>query len=121
MAKLRLTIDELQVESFATGADGSARGTVRAQSYHTAPGGYECTNPWCAGQTGFYCGVATDAGDTCDSTQLQIMCGCTAGQTACDTTCGPTNNFDPTCAYGAGCPDYTNDAHCPTNAGYIGC
>ena len=104
MEKLRLTIDELRVESFATGAGRLTRGTVRAES-----------------DTGLYCEVATVAGNTCESTQLQIICGCTAGQTACDSLCGPTHNYEPTCQVEAGCPDYTHDAHCVTNAGYIGC
>jgi hypothetical protein len=40
MRKLRLTLDELAVETFATGADVEARGTVAAREAPTIP-------PWC--------------------------------------------------------------------------
>lgn len=122
MSKLRLTIDELQVETFTAGTGGAIRGTVKARSYLSDVGGYGCSNPWCAGETTSPCQAATDAGYGCDSTQFQILCGCTAGPSACDVGCGrPTWNYEDTCQYGGNCPDYTHDAHCPTNPGYIGC
>jgi len=106
MAKLRLTLDELQVETFPTTGGAAGRGTVRGQD---------------SGTDDLYCQAGTWGGNGCDSTQYQIMCGCTAGgpeNGTCDVSCGATCMMDETCDYGCGA---TYDAHCPTNPGYQGC
>lgn len=78
MEKVRLTIDELQVQSFATtGVEAAGRGTVRA---HDAPtDAVECPTAdpnWdtCWGSCGDTCGGSCD----CDSAYCSDTCywGC---------------------------------------------
>lgn len=102
MAKLRLSLDALAVETFETAEEASHRGTVRGNDES------ESNDTWC----GMY---------GCDSTQYQIMCTCTVQPAnTCDYTCqGTCNGYDDTC--NSGCAGYTQDAHCPTAPGYLGC
>jgi hypothetical protein len=101
MSKLKLTVESLQVETFETSDLAGARGTVRGNDSMS-------NDTWC----GAY---------GCDSTQLQIMCTCTVQPAnTCDYTCqGTCNGYDDTC--NSNCEGYTQDAHCPTAPGYLGC
>jgi hypothetical protein len=101
MAKIKLRIDALEVETFQTSGEAGTKGTVFGNDTLSH-------DTWC-GAWG------------CDSTQLQIMCTCTVQpENTCDHSCaGTCNGVDDTCNWG--CPGYTEDAHCPTNPGYQGC
>ncbi|HEX8903530.1 MAG TPA: hypothetical protein VF771_01670 [Longimicrobiaceae bacterium] len=72
MEKVRLTLDDLEVQSFTTtGGDRTRRGTVRGHD--------ECTDP-------IYCPTADPAWDTCwDSCADTNCCGGSGG--SCDGSC----------------------------------
>jgi hypothetical protein len=101
MQKLKLDPDLLRVESFATAADGVARGTVPAyaaavetvQTVVPITGASVCTCP-----TG--CGGVTCGGfiTECQPTCATGACGgqSCGGPTLCDITC-PTGCIGPTC------------------------
>ena len=102
MAKLKLALDELQVETFETAADAGPHGTVRALSGNTDDA---------------YCWAGTWGGTNCESTGQQIMCGCTAGgqnNGTCDLSSGGTcDGYNDTCQNT--CPNY------PTGEAYQSC
>jgi len=101
MSKLKLTVESLRVETFETSDEAGTRGTVLANDSLS-------NDTWC-GEWG------------CDSTQLQLICTCTVQPAnTCDYTCqGTCNGYDDTC--NSTCQGYTQDAHCPTAPGYLGC
>ena len=101
MAKMKLRIDALEVETFPTSGEEGTKGTVLGNDSLS-------NDTWC-GEYG------------CDSTQYQIMCTCTVQPyNTCDYSCaGTCNGYDDTC--NSTCEGYTQDAHCPTNLGYQGC
>lgn len=105
MARLKLMIDELEVETFETARDGTGRGTVRGHD---------------SGTDDLECQANTWGGNGCDSTQLQFQCTCSGGgvnNSTCNASCAPTCNYNggDTCYYG--CPGYVG----PTDPGYQGC
>ncbi|HET7230747.1 MAG TPA: hypothetical protein VFJ16_12135 [Longimicrobium sp.] len=90
MAKLKLEIDALRVESFVSVAeDGRGGGTVYGRyldpSYPAA-----CVAPPDSEPYLNTCGYATCAGDTCWQSCNGYTCGCDAGS--------GNASYDPTCA-----------------------
>jgi hypothetical protein len=82
MKKLKINLDDLQVESFETQPDG--RSTVEAYS-----GDVTVYDDNCCGTNDVSCNAATyGGGNTCDTTCDQFICtgGC-SGLTVCDATC----------------------------------
>jgi hypothetical protein len=92
MRKLRLDVEALEVDTFATGADGLGGGTVQAFRQHTVTG-YplscwqscwpEDTCPGCTGTCAAN-SCAVSCGGTCPDS-----CGCGGGGTGVE--CGPDN------------------------------
>ena len=109
MKKLKLNLDDLKVESFATTPDAaSGRGTVFGQVTHP----YDSNCGTCPGNTN--CGTCN--GESCDYP------GCTAaGLTCVDPcgpggseagTCGPANTCVTTCEPQSTCPSPTCGVSC---------
>jgi len=102
MRKLSLKMDELQVESFDTSASpANGRGTMKAYESDICSAAYTnctiCSGAYCHGETTAPCWAGTYEGSNCDSTGLQILCGCTYGgenNGTCDATC---NSMGPEC------------------------
>ncbi|MFL5542963.1 MAG: hypothetical protein ACJ8J0_28550 [Longimicrobiaceae bacterium] len=90
MKKLRLELDELEVESFSTLADEKKRATVEGQEV-TAQWNSECCPQSASVPVACICASAGEPGDTCE------------------TTCNPNDCF--TCNGGWSCADCT--ATCP--------
>jgi hypothetical protein len=91
MKKLSLKLEELSVESFATGPQPGQRGTVQAHA--TA----RCnTNVSCQGTCALVCGtyycVPTEGAATCD-----IYCTPYTGGTSCNQPCVYTCDNAPSC------------------------
>jgi hypothetical protein len=86
MKKLTLDLDALEVDSFSIGSPRARVGTIRA---HDDDDDSDSSAP---------CWAATAEGFTCDSTQNQILCGCTYGgenNGTCDATCNTNYNCTP--------------------------
>jgi hypothetical protein len=85
MAKIRLDLDALSVESFDTGAGRDHRGTVR---------GHACT----VGGTCYqrYCDITWGGPGTCAATEVN----CSAGGTGGTGGGGGTGTYEDTCATG---------------------
>lgn len=104
MSKLRLCVDDLEVQTFHTTPPPPGRGTVRG---HDSAEGTGCDS------VDACCQAGTHGGDGCDSTQYQDLCGCTNGgpdNTTCDVnlTCGVYGSCPyQTCA---GAQDHTTCA-----------
>lgn len=110
MKKLRMDLDELAVESFATAEDGRNNGTVRAfDSTVEMTNCMDCTNEaWCA-----------DGGITQANT-----CNCTIYGTCHGGTCDNARTCWVDCTHrspctGTGC--YTDDTYCDQNSCVTGC
>ena len=88
MKKLKLDLDELSVESFATTPErGREGGTVFGQNHCTCYTQCTCPGcPTCDASCNGTCG-GTCAG-TCDAS-CNGTCGCPSGDYTCDYTCGP--------------------------------
>ena len=92
MRRLKLEIDELQVESFAVERPGEARGTVRGREYTLNP--WECDSEpvddsinYCSPAPTSLFSCAYTCGNTCS-------CGCTRTQGGYTCTC-PDEPIDP--------------------------
>jgi hypothetical protein len=102
MRKLKLSLDELQVESFHANANGSLRGTVPGNEwtehadescFGTCDGG--CTKDW--GSCNGGCGTGVSCNGTCVA--------------SCNGTCAASCNG--TCNCSVGCTGYT-ECNCET-------
>lgn len=98
MRKLQLSVDDLQVESFATGDQGLFQGTVRTNQDESA--GCEYTpNASCP--------------QTCPPEATCYVSACTCEQTHCgDHTCKSTCPPEFTCSYPPCSPAATMDQTC---------
>ncbi|HEX6371945.1 MAG TPA: hypothetical protein VF006_23680 [Longimicrobium sp.] len=88
MSKLRLSMEDLSVESFQTTRPARQRGTVVGQqctcpTYCTCPGQWTCGDVTCAAQ-------ATCVDETCADTCDNFTCLGTCGFSNCETRCGST-------------------------------
>lgn len=84
MRRLSLSLDALQVETFATGPEPSSwRGTIRAHCETYSP---DCPYlpPVEGGET---CGPS--CGATCGAT-CALTCGCPTADPSCNVPCAPT-------------------------------
>lgn len=89
MGKLKLNLDELQVESFYTAGDELLDGgTVLGQSGATQPGDYTCDGQTCTGCT------LTGGGEYCATTADGHQC------IECSQNCG---SYDLLCSYSPTC------------------
>lgn len=122
MTRIKLRLDDLSVESFATSGGEGKRGTVHGHCSLTVPDTDTDYNTCdCGGsQAADSCltGACCNFGSA--STCVQKICGCTAAggyqHGSCDITCDTCNIAVETCAN-------TCMTHftCPTANGYQGC
>ena len=123
MKKLKLDLDDLRVESFATAPGGDAKGTV--VGYATEPvwtvcyftcnvtcnGAETCDTCGGGGQTDLDCGSGYYTCPTCDFTCDDYSCQMTGDGCACNYTegAGCTHGQQVTCAiggpHGGPCPN----------------
>ncbi|HEV7590353.1 MAG TPA: hypothetical protein VGO40_19740 [Longimicrobium sp.] len=90
MNKLRLSMEDLTVESFATGADAGRWGTVHGNGVtHTCNTDETCEGPTCGGVAQNTCVLSCD---TCDAYRCGTLDDCTniVGCATDDAMCGPT-------------------------------
>ncbi|HEY0014706.1 MAG TPA: pinensin family lanthipeptide [Longimicrobium sp.] len=91
MHKVKLELEQLQVESFATDAAGAARGTVRGLQY-TA--GYECTEQNYT--VGRQCATVQPGVWGCENTGVASCAWCQADSQTCQ-DCSWTNGDGAMC------------------------
>jgi hypothetical protein len=101
MKKLALNIEDLEVETFSTGSDGTQRGTVQAKSWtdwaYPSCGDYSNCGEYCA-YTPQSCQYSCNGSCqySCDGTCYEGTCvgdtcpqGCTVYDPSCGGTCVP--------------------------------
>lgn len=103
MHKLKLQLDELVVESFATADQKEARGTVQGHfSCNTCEDldcSVNCTGGTCGTDPGTNTGCVTRWGPACGPTESDPNLGCGTGQAGCNTMYDWTG-CDQSCAFG---------------------
>lgn len=88
MRKLRLSLENLAVESFETTRPEAGRGTVHAEQACTCV--TYCTCPGMATCGDLTCPVQNTCNDTCEDTCDNWTCLVTCGFSNCETRCGTT-------------------------------
>jgi hypothetical protein len=97
MKKMKLRVDALSVESFATGQDADARGTVRGRDGCTYVDTCLCPTAY------YHCGTGPATIHSCDFTEICAteLCeteGCASGDWRCEKTVRcPTPPITPGC------------------------
>lgn len=117
MRSLKLTLEDLTVDSFdTTPREGARAGTVYGHESYLSE--CRCTGGWCEGESTTPCQAGTYGGNTCESTCNQIACGCTGYPDTCDISCNGTCQWNGGETCYNGCVTYLG---CPTEPGYQGC
>jgi hypothetical protein len=103
MKKLKLQLDDLIVESFATAAERDGRGTVQGHySCNTCEDldcSVNCTGGTCGPNPTAQVGCVSGSGPVCGPSASDVNMGCSTGEAGCRTLYEWTG-CDQSCAFG---------------------